>query len=133
MEIRYEKKNIIYNFGNTCAIALNNAIQRFKDEIEKVYHPNNEVKLDDLERKREEENKKWWIFKDNEKIDQLTADIEKVKQDKKIGELKIEAMKVIINSMKDNSEKLIKELEKIPYVYVNGRKSSFKEYLGLEE
>ena len=110
-----------------------NAIQRFKDEIEKVYHPNNEVKLDDLERKREEENKKWWIFKDNEKIDQLTADIEKVKQDKKIGELKIEAMKVIINSMKDNSEKLIKELEKIPYVYVNGRKSSFKEYLGLEE
>ena len=38
-------------------------------------------------------------------------------------------MNYLLNLMADNSEKLVKELEKIPYVFVNGERSSFAELI----
>ena len=38
-------------------------------------------------------------------------------------------MNYMLNAMADNSDKLIKELEKISYVYINGERSSFSEIM----
>ena len=62
------------------------------------------------------------LFKNRKYIDKLT------------NELKIEAdnnnqISNLINAMSNNGGKLIKELENIPNVYINGERTSFSEVL----
>ena len=53
----------------------------------------------------------------------------KIQDAEKAGKEQTHKMNYFINLMADNSEKLVKELEKIPYVFVNGERSSFAELI----
>ena len=53
----------------------------------------------------------------------------KIQDAEKAGKEQTQKMNYLINLMADNSEKLVKELEKIPYVFVNGERSSFAELI----
>lgn len=69
-----------------------------------------------------EENK--WIFT---RIDEVKKLANKIQETENNGIKQTQEMKKILKAMEDNSDKLIKELEKIPYVYVNGERGSFSD------
>ncbi len=102
--------------------ALSKKIQEYAEEKDKeeVTAENRVNKL--INQRIEEESK--WIFKDKNEIMSLTN---KIKNAKEESANKSNQMQQILNAMQSNGDKLLRELEKIPYVYINGRESSFSE------
>ena len=70
--------------------------------------------------KAREENK--WIFKDKGEIQRLAETLQAAETS---GARQTEDMQALINVILHNRERLIRELESIPYVYINGELSSF--------
>lgn len=104
--------------------ALSKKIQNHVKEIQKQEQENNGRISDLRDQKVREENK--WIFKSRDEVQRLARSIQE-KENK--GKKQTQAMNYMLNAMADNSEKLIKELEKIPYVYINGERSSFSDIM----
>lgn len=104
--------------------ALSKKIQKHVKEIEKQAQTNNgEVSiLRDM--KAREENK--WIFKSKDEVQKLAKRIQDAESK---GKKQVETMNYMLNVMADNSDKLIKELQKIPYVYINGERGSFSDII----
>ncbi len=84
---------------------------------------NAEIK-DLMTKMAKEENK--WFFKRKEEILNLAKQIQEAEKD---GKKQTQEMKYLLNAMTNNSDKLIQELEKIPYVFIDGERSSFKEMI----
>lgn len=107
--------------------ALSKKIQKYAIEIQtkEQYNDYTISKLRDL--KAKEENK--WFFKSKDEINKLAQNIQKATED---GKKQTEEMKYMLNVMANNSDKLIKELEKIPYVYIDGNRSSFADIIEKE-
>ena len=104
--------------------ALSKKIQNHVKDIQKQEQAN-DGKISDLrDRKAEEENK--WIFKSRDEIQRLAREIQEAENK---GKKQTQEMNYMLNAMADNSDKLIKELEKISYVYINGERSSFSEIM----
>ncbi len=104
--------------------ALSKKIQNHVKDIQKQEQAN-DGKISDLrDRKAEEENK--WIFKSRDEIQRLAREIQEAENKCK---KQTQEMNYMLNAMADNSDKLIKELEKISYVYINGERSSFSEIM----
>lgn len=100
--------------------ALSKKIQDYakKIDLEKDHSSQEVNKLRD--QRSREENK--WFFKSKDEIQRLAnLIISKESSNAK----KHQEMQELLNAMTNNSDKLIKELEKIPYVYINGERSSF--------
>jgi hypothetical protein len=74
--------------------------------------------------KAKEENK--WIFKSKSEIHKLVKEIQEAEN---ANQKQSQQLNYLLNAMADNSDKLVKELEKIPYVFVNGESSSFTELI----
>lgn len=96
--------------------ALSKKIQDSVENLRRRQRITNELS----QQKKIEENK--LFFKNRKYIEKLT------------NELKIEAnnntqISNLINAMNNNGGKLIKELENIPNVYINGERTSFSEVL----
>lgn len=103
--------------------ALSKKIQDYIKDISDK-EKNNETKLTELKtQKIKKENR--WIFKNQEEIQTLARKIQEIEQQQQ----QTQQMKYMINAMINNNEKLIKELEKIPCVYINGERSSFSELI----
>lgn len=104
--------------------ALSKKIQDHVKEMqnqEKV----NDGKISDLrDQKAKEENK--WFFKSQSEVQRLARKIQEAENESK---KQTEKLNYMLNAMADNSDKLIKELEKIPYVFINGEHSSFAELM----
>lgn len=104
--------------------ALSKKIQNHEMEIQKQEQANNGRISNLRDKKAREENK--WIFKSKEEIQRLARAIQETENK---GKKQTQAMNYMLNAMADNSNKLIKELETIPYVYMNGEESSFSDIL----
>lgn len=89
-----------------------------KDSI--VENQNEISKLRNL--KAQEENK--WFFRSESYIKHLA---EQIQESERKGKKYTDEMNNLLNFMTKNREKLMKELEKIPYVYINGERTSFNE------
>jgi len=104
--------------------ALSTKIQDKAFEIQNKSNANKKKITDLVQQKAYQENK---FFKKKDEIKRLAQEIKdaEAKNDKQSVELKN-----LISMMENNSDKLLKELDKIPYVYVNNeRKASFSEIL----
>lgn len=104
--------------------ALSKKIQNHVIDIQKQEQANGGRISDLIEQKAREENK--WIFKSSDEVQRLAREIQETENK---GKKQTQAMNYMLNAMADNSDKLIKELEKIPYVYINGERSSFSEIM----
>lgn len=103
---------------------LSKKIQEQEDNIQKQ-EQKNEFYISLLrDQKAQEENK--WFFKRQDEIERLARKIKEVESE---GRQQTKQMEYMLNAMLDNSDKLIRELEKIPYVYINGKKSSFSDII----
>ena len=103
--------------------ALRKKIQGYATEIQKQEQRNNEV-ISSLNYQKAREDSKWWIFKNDNMIESLAR---KIRATKSKGQQQTKEMNHILNAMVDNRDKLIEELVQIPYVYINGERSSFSE------
>lgn len=104
--------------------ALSKKIQDYVKKIQKCKQENKDY-IDWLKaRKYKEEDR--WFFKDRDEIERLAGLI--TDQEKNNEQNNIQ-MNYLLNAMANNSDKLIKELEKIPYVYIDGDKSSFSDII----
>ena len=63
-----------------------------------------------------------WFFKNERLIENLTKDIKKAENYKN-------ELNYLLEIMSYNKDKLIKELSKIKYVYINGKESSFEDII----
>lgn len=102
-------------------------IKKIQDHVKNMQWQEkvNEGKISDLrDQKAREENK--WFFKSKEEVQDLARKIQEAENENKKQTAKLNYM---LNAMADNSDKLIKELEKIPYVFINGERSSFAELI----
>lgn len=59
-------------------------------------------------------------------MERLAGEIQEVENK---GKTQSQKMKYMLKAMSDNSDKLFKELEKIPYVFINGERSSFRDII----
>ena len=100
--------------------ALSKKIQDYAKEIELEKKQGQQAIESLMNRKIKEENK--WIFKSKDEIHRLAS---RIKETQSSNDKKNKNMEELFNAMNNNSDKLIKELEKIPYVYINGERSSF--------
>lgn len=100
--------------------ALSKKIQNYGSDIEKQEQKNSASISKLRNMKAKEENK--WIFKSNSEVRRLARAIQEAEKN---GTKQTKEMNDLLNAMTNNSEKLVKELEKIPYVYINGERSSF--------
>lgn len=104
--------------------ALSKKIQEHEKNMQR-HEKANDGKISDLiNKKAREENK--WFFRSQSEIQNLTRRIQDAENENK---KQTEQLKLMLNAMVDNSDKLIKELEKIPYVFINGERSSFAELI----
>lgn len=104
--------------------ALSKKIQDYVKKIQKCKQDNKDY-IDWLKaRKYKEEDR--WFFKDRDEIERLA---ELIANQEKNNEQNNIQMNYLLNAMANNSDKLIKELEKIPYVYIDGDKSSFSDII----
>lgn len=101
--------------------SLTKKIQNHISHIEKEKQDNDIILSKLIDQKAKEEHG-FWLFKDKDKILKLAREIQ---HQKNRMETQNQQMNNILNIMDNNSNKLIKELEKLPYVYINGEKSSF--------
>lgn len=104
--------------------ALSKKIQNHVKDIQKQEQVNDGRISDLRDQKAREENK--WIFKSRDEVQRLARAIQEAENK---GKKQTQTMNYMLNAMADNSDKLIKELEKIPYVYINGERSSFSEIM----
>ncbi len=102
--------------------ALSKKIQDHVANIQKQEKANASTISSLRDQKAREENK--WIFKSNDDVQRLAR---KIKETENSGKQQTQQLNYLLNAMADNSNKLIRELEKIPYVYINGERSSFSE------
>lgn len=102
--------------------ALSKKIQAHADNIQKRKQTNDSIISSLRDQKALEENK--WIFKSKDEVQRLARRIQEAENN---GEKQTQQMNYMLNAMAYNSDKLIRELEKIPYVYINGERSSFSE------
>ena len=102
--------------------ALSKKIQAHVENIHKQEEANNFTISSLRDKKAREENK--WIFKSKDEVQILARIIQEVENNM---QQQTQRMNYMLNAMADNSDKLIRELEKIPYVYINGERSSFSE------
>ena len=86
----------------------------------------NDEKISDIRDQKAREENKLWIFKSKSEVQCLAKKIQEAENDKK---KQSEQLNFMLNTMADNSDTLIKELEKIPYVFINGERSSFAEMI----
>lgn len=100
--------------------ALSKRIQDHGQDIKKNEQSNASAISMLRDKKAREENK--WIFKSKDEIKKLAR---KIKEIESSGKEQAQKMNYMRNAMIDNSDKLIEELKKIPYVYINGERSSF--------
>lgn len=104
--------------------ALSEQIQRQAERLKKHYQSHDPA-LDMLREQMAREKSKW-IFKRRDEIAKLAKQIQEEETSKSQEAGKMQYM---LNAMASNSDKLIKELEKIPYVYVDGERSTFADIL----
>lgn len=102
--------------------ALSKKIQSHVNYIQRQEEANDSVISTLRDQKAREENK--WIFKSRDEVQKLAR---KIQEAENSGKKQTQEMKYMLNVMTDNSDKLIKELEKIPYVYINGERGSFSD------
>lgn len=102
--------------------ALSEKIQAHVVNIQKREKENSYDLEKLIKQKVREENR--WIFKDKDEIKKLAR---KIQEKQTEGKEKLQRMNYLLNVMADNSDKLIQELEKIPYVYINGKKGTFSD------
>lgn len=104
--------------------ALSKEIQNHVCNIQEQESTNKSEISELMGKKLREEMK--WIFKSKDELQKLT---------KKIQELEgqTQEMKYMLNLMEHNSDKLIKELKKIPYVYINGERGSFSDIINRRD
>jgi seryl-tRNA synthetase len=107
--------------------ALSKKIQHHALDIQKKQQKNKNIVSELRNQKAREENK--WIFKKKDEVQRLAKAIQEAEE---AGKKQNSEMNYMLNAMADNSDKLVKELEKIPYVYINGERSSFPNILGTE-
>lgn len=103
--------------------ALSKKIQEYTNTM-KEKDKNNQTNISNLKSLKEHEEKKFWFFKNETEIKNIAREIQNT--EKKSKELTNE-MNYSLNIMANDSEKLVNELEKIPYVFVDGKRSSFAE------
>lgn len=108
--------------------ALSKKIQSIANDLEAQNKKNEDEVSMLIEQKAQEQHR--WFFKKKNDIEKLTK---KIQETSDRGRQKNEEIQNLINAMKNNSEKLISELEKIPYVYINGERSSFSMLIGGTE
>jgi len=102
--------------------ALSKKIQTHVSKIQE-HEINSTKEINSLRNlKAKEENK--WIFTSKSEVSRLARRIQDAERN---GQEQSKEMKFMLNVMADNSDKLIKELEKIPYVYINGERGSFSD------
>lgn len=75
--------------------------------------------------KARQENR--WIFKKKKKIKKLA---EEIQEEEKAGRALDQSTNTQLKTMQYNCDKLVEELKSIPYVYLDGKKSSFDEITG---
>lgn len=101
--------------------------KKIQDHVKKMQNQEkvNNGNISDLRvQKTKEENK--WFFKSQSEVQRLARKIQEAENESK---KQTEKLNYMLNAMADNSDKLIKELEKIPYVFINGEHSSFAELM----
>lgn len=104
------------------------ALSKRMQDLEKIWTDRRSQNSEDIfhlrNKKAKEEIK--WFFKKKDEIQSLAKEI----QDAEKNNAKYsKEMKDMLSMMAYNSENLIKELEKIPYVFVNGARSSFTDII----
>ena len=67
------------------------------------------------------------IFKKKKKIKKLA---EEIQEEEKAGRALDQSTNTQLKTMQYNCDKLVEELKSIPYVYLDGKKSSFDEITG---
>lgn len=102
--------------------ALSKKIQAYVGNIQKQEITKASAISSLRDQKAREENK--WIFKSKDEVQRLAR---KIQEEEKSGKQQTQQMNYMLNVMADNSDKLIRELERIPYVYIDGERSSFSE------
>lgn len=100
--------------------ALSKKIQTQSHLLEQQKEKNSQDVSKLRNQKAQEENK--WIFKNKDDIQHLAKALREAESN---GARQTEKMQALINVILNNRERLIKELESISYVYINGEKSSF--------
>ena len=103
--------------------ALSKKIQDYAEKIEKTNEQSNAT-INSLRNQRAREENKIWFFRNTDEIASLA---QKIKKEEKSQANESAQMKQILDAMQSNGDKLLRELEKIPYVYINGKESSFSE------
>lgn len=96
--------------------------QLLADQKEKIKQNVSQLR----DQKAREENK-WWIFKNKDEIHRWAEEIRKAETN---GTEQTQAMQALINAILNNSERLIKELDRISHVYINGDPGSFRSLIG---
>lgn len=102
--------------------ALSKKIQEYELNIQKKKEENDSAISQLRDEKAKRENK--WIFKNKNEVEEIARIIQDAERN---GKQQTQEMNDMLNAMVNNSDKLIKELEKIPYVYINGKRGSFSE------
>lgn len=104
--------------------ALSKQIQEYefhaKNRIDRI---NTEVQK--LEHQKWEKERKW--FRSSDEIKAIARKIDKVQASASTEQKRMEQ---ICRIMESNSDRLLKELDRIPYVYLNGVEKSFSDILG---
>lgn len=104
--------------------ALSKKIQDCVNDFKKQEKGDNYEMINLIRKKTYEENQ-WWIFRSEDEIRKLAKEIQ---EKEKYMEKQTKKMNDMINAMANNGDKLVKELEKIPYVYINGKRGVFFRY-----
>lgn len=105
--------------------SLSKKIQKYNLKINKQEQDNNEAVSSLRNKKSKEENK--WLFKSKDEIKRLAK---RIQEEENKGRQNTNEMKNLLSAMIENSDKLIKELNRIPYVFVNGeRRESFSDII----
>ena len=105
--------------------ALSKRIQNHIEEMD-VYKKKQKQETDSARDKKAKEENKLWIFKSKDEIQQLARKIQEAERE---GEKHTKELNDMLNVMTNNSDKLIRELEKIPYVYINGERGTFSDII----
>lgn len=101
--------------------------RKIQDHVKYMKEQQNESdkKIESARDEKAREENKWW-FKSKSEVQRLARKIQEAENEKK---KQSEQLNFMLNVMADDSDKLVKELEKIPYVFINGERSSFSELI----
>ncbi len=105
--------------------ALSKKIQEYAKIVQEQEKENSD-NISNLYALKAREESRFWFFKSKSDVQRLAK---KIQEEEKAGKERTREMNYLLNLMADDSGKLVKELEKIPYVFVNGERSSFAELI----